>query len=656
MTTSQIIFSIYIYTMIAVYFIALPKIFAKAGEDPKKGYIPGYNLFIWLKILKQPWWWMFFFIPYFTMNSIGMLTEGVAFLMMIVLNVSTARIFKKFSAQDTLKMIFLPQWGMIELAFDKSTYFGRTDWHDKEQEEERKVSDHIGLFFSLPVIGHALVFILQLAGQKKKKTGKSLVKEWNDAILFAVVAASIIRSMIFEPFTIPTPSMEKDLLVGDYLFVSKMSYGPKLPNTPLSIPFFHNYIPYVNRNSYVEWAKRPYRRLPGVGSVERNEVVVFNFPAGDTAIFDPGVEGLMGHTYKNYLTDIAVYEWAKANKDVIDVERKIIGSRKSPMDFEKERAKYEAIARQKLIDMYGLVNRPVDKRENYIKRCVAIAGDEIEIKNNQLYVNGKASEYFEDMQYNYFVSFPAKPEDRKAFATMSLPQINAYYQNRFGPQFKENYDITPTHINLAQPIGRQVDNRFVLDSVVLSIPLTKENKVKFEGMFGKSSVRKKNKGRRPNISFDGTYYEYSYMDNNPRLGNQPLCDYHHIYPNHPKFDWTEDNFGPLVIPAEGMTVELTEDNWIKYKRAIEVYEGNDIEEKDGKYFINGSEATEYTFKMDYYWMMGDNRHNSADSRFWGFVPEDHVVGKAVFIWMSIDPDQGMFGGGIRWNRVFTAID
>ncbi len=654
MTTSQIIFSIYIYAMIAVYFITLPKIFTKAGEESWKGYVPGYNLFVWLKILKQPWWWMFFFIPYFTMNSIGMLTEGVAFLMMIVLNVSTARIFKKFSWQDTLKMILLPHWGMVELAFDKSTYFGRTDWHDKEQEEERKISDHIGLFFSLPVIGHALVFILQLAGQKKKKTGKSLVKEWNDAILFAVVAASIIRSMVFEPFTIPTPSMEKDLLVGDYLFVSKMSYGPKLPNTPLSIPFFHNYIPVVGRNSYVEWAKRPYRRLPGVGSVERNEVVVFNFPAGDTAIFDPGVQGLMGHTYKNYLTDIAVYEWAMANKD--GVQNNTILSKKSPLDFEAERTKYEAVARQKLIDMYGLVNRPVDKRENYIKRCVAIAGDEIQIKDNQLFVNGKASEYFEDMQYNYYITFAAGPEDRRVFGSMSGPQIQGYYQSKFGERFKENYDITPSHIGLVEPIGHQQANgQFVLDSVVLSIPLTKQNKPKFEQMFGKANVKVKNLSKKPGIAFDGTHYQYQ-MIQNERLRGQLISNYHHIYPNHPKFDWTEDNFGPLVIPAEGMKIELTEDNWIKYKRVIEVYEGNKIAEKDGKYLINGKEASDYTFQMDYYWMMGDNRHNSADSRFWGFVPEDHVVGKAVFIWMSKDPDKGFFSGGIRWNRVFTAID
>jgi len=499
MTTAQIIFSIYIYSLIALYFIFLPKIFKKAGHESWKGYVPGLNLFEWLKVLKQPWWWIFFFIPYITISSIGMLTEGVAFLMIIVLNVSTAKMFGVFGWQDTLKMILLPHWGLSEIAFKDATYVGETDWH-------------------------------------------------NEA--FAVVAASIIRSFVFEPFTIPTPSMEKDLLVGDYLFVSKLSYGPKLPNTPLSIPFFHNYIPVINRNSYVEWAKRPYRRLPGIGEVERNEVVVFNFPAGDTAIFDPGVEGLMGHTYAQWKRDLAFDLWLKDQKNI----------GKAYTDFETEKKPYLSRARKFYEENFGLVFRPVDKRENYIKRCVAVPGDLLEIENNRLLINEELNADFEDMQFQYNVA----------------PAAIAY--NRSSLEFwKDEFDLVETHIYPAGPTGEMA-----------GLPLT-------------ASVLEAFKVRYPKADF---------VQKNYKRG---------------KYNLTE--------------------------REVAMFRSN-----KSVSHINGTKADQYTFKLNYYWMMGDNRHRSADSRYWGFVPEDHVVGKAVFVWMSIDPEDGMFGGGIRTNRLFTAID
>lgn len=616
MTTAQLIFTIYAYALIALYFVTLPRIFSKAGEEGWKGYVPGYNLFTWLKVIKQPWWWVFFFIPYFSSTSIGFLMEGVVFLMAIVMNVTTVRIFNKFTWQDTLKAILLPHWSLIELAFGDAAYTGPTDWHNEEDAEKRKISDHIGLLFSLPIVGHVIVTIMQFVGQKKKASGKSLVKEWTDAILFAVVAASIIRTFVFEPFTIPTPSMEKDLLVGDYLFVSKMSYGTKLPNTPLSIPFFHNYIPVVGGNSYVRWIDRPYRRLPGFGSVERNDVVVFNFPAGDTAIYDPGVEGLMGHTYKAYLTNIAYYDWKNNAQN----------SNKPVEKFEEEKGPYLSAARKFLDDKFGLIYRPVDKRENYIKRCVAVAGDELEIIDNQLMINGEPAEQFEDMQYNYAI------DGNKL-------DIRPYLE-----QWKENYDIVASHVGMDQ--GE--------NGPVFYVPMTAPTKQAIQNGFPDVELQVKNSPR-------GYWHQVAESSNavrkDDRLGRF-IASYFPIFPNHPDFNWTEDNFGPLTIPEKGMTIPLTKENVLKYRTCIETHEGNEVSiDKDWNVSINGNVETEYTFKMNYYWMMGDNRHNSADSRFWGFVPEDHVVGKAVFIWMSLDSEKGgLLSGGIRWNRLFTAID
>jgi signal peptidase I len=414
--------------------------------------------------------------------------------------------------------------------------------------------------------------------KKGEIKSKNAVIEWVDALIFAVIAATLIRMFLIEAYTIPTSSMEKTLLVGDYLFVSKVSYGPKLPNTPISFPFAHHTLPLTKtKKSYVEWIKKPYKRIAGFGDIKRNDIVVFNFPAGDTVIIE------MQET-SDYYSVMRQYADELKRRDIQ------IGNPIKPFEA------YKNTARKYIWDQFHMTVRPVDKRENYIKRCVAIPGDSIRIKHGQMYVNGVEQEHFDHMQYDYLV---------KTKGT----QINSKHLER---------------MNIAVD-----DRRFISSSSMYELPLTKENVAKLKDMPAVTSVSK-------------------YENTNINMANIS------IFPHNAEYSWTEDNFGPLYVPEKGVTIDLTVENLPLYYRVIETYEGNELKVKGNDIFINGELATSYTFKMDYYFMMGDNRHNSADSRYWGFVPEDHVVGKAVFIWLSLDKDK-QFLNKIRWNRMLSLI-
>lgn len=619
MTTAQIIFSIYIYSLMAVYMACFWKLFQRAGRKPWEGLVPIYNVYIWLKIMKKPWWWIFL-----------LLLDGVNFLMMLIMNVETGRTFNKHKPKDILLFLLLPHWGMIKLTyFEEAEYVGDTDWKNEEHRERRKAGDHLILGISTLGAGHAVTYIFQLIGSKNKKGRKTMIKEWADAFLFALIAASIIRTLVIEAFNIPSPSMEKELLVGDFLFVSKISYGPKLPNTPLAIPFVHNTIPYINTKSYVEWQKRPYRRLPGLGSVQRNDIVVFNFPAGDTAINDPGTTGLMGHDYyaqlrtrafNMFLKDRSQKGWPATSQDAVN-------------QFEAEKDIYLQKARFMFNDHYGLIDRPVDKRENYIKRCVAIAGDSLEIREGIIYLNGSKGEPLENIQRKYTVHVdPEKVKEPFVQHVRSLMSVA-----------KENYEIHEREIN-ADTSRRDI-----------FIHLTPGNEVKFKSFYGDENVMPQNnpKGFYNTLSgYDWNLMVMHFRRINPyNATEQELIQYLPIYPNTTEIDWTEDNFGPIYLPKRGDVINISNPkNYAIYKRVIEGYERREIYRKDGKVFIDGKETDTFEFTMNYYWLMGDNRHQSADSRFWGFVPEDHVVGKAVFIWLSRDED-----GGFRWNRMFRSI-
>ncbi|MDL2283267.1 signal peptidase I [Odoribacter sp. OttesenSCG-928-G04] len=409
--------------------------------------------------------------------------------------------------------------------------------------------------------------------KKKGVKKQTKVVEWVDAIIFAVIAATLIRMFFFEAYTIPTSSMEKSMLVGDYLFVSKVAYGPKLPNTPLSVPFTHNTLPLTaSTKAYSEAIYNPYKRLGGLSKIKRNDIMVFNFPTGDTIV--------VGNENPDYYSQI--------RSNARNYRQMEIG-RGNPISREEAELK----VRDMMWKRFEIISRPVDKRENYIKRGVGMPGDVLELKEGVLYVNGNREEEYKGLQYDYLIKTNGTPLNKK--------------------RLKEDLGIS------YEDMGMVYGNDHLL-------PLTAEMAEKIK--------------KYPNVK------EVTRTISN---GHNP-----EIFPHSDNYQWNVDNFGPLYVPKKGDKVELTVTNLPIYDRIIKVYEENKLEVRDSVIYINGKETAEYTFKMDYFWMMGDNRHRSADSRYWGFVPEDHVVGKASFIWLSMDKDE-TFLSKIRWSRLFRFI-
>lgn len=438
----------------------------------------------------------------------------------------------------------------------------------------------IGSFWLL--LGLPIIFDFYISNKVNwtfwKKRGlekKSKLIEWIDALVFAIIAASIIRMFFIEAYMIPTSSMEKNLLVGDYLFVSKVSYGPRMPNTPLAIPFTHHTLPLTHHTApYLDWIQMPYKRLAGFSHVKERDVVVFNFPTGDTVVAE-----MQNPDY-----------YAQVRYRALSLKNGDIQSGQEPKDWNR----YMNRARKDVRQNGTIITRPVDKQENYIKRCVAIHGQTLEIIDGLVHINGKQTDNFKQLQYKYKIE-------------------------------TNGHSLNPERLF---EMGVSKEDLKALGTGVL--PLTYENYKKIKRFkVVKSIVR--------DVTTKGDF--------------DPS-----IFPYDERYKWNLDYYGPLYIPEAGKTIDIDTSNISIYKRIIHAYEHNDLKIKDGKIFINGKETNKYTFKMNYYFMMGDNRHGSADSRYWGFVPEDHIVGKALFIWFSTDKDRGWFDGGIRFNRIFKGIE
>lgn len=369
---------------------------------------------------------------------------------------------------------------------------------------------------------------------------KSKAREWWDAILFAVVAATLIRWLIMEAYTIPTPSMENSLLVGDFLFVSKFHYGTRTTTTPLQIPLTHQKIWFTNAPSYLDWIKLPQYRLPGISKVKRNDVVVFNVPP---------------------------------------------------------------------VELNEYVRYPVDLKTNYIKRCMAIPGDRVSIRDQQVLINGEPSPLPEDMQFSYTMVTKGLINDRN-FRKMDLDPED----------YREIYQTSDGKVAYRVYLTKSKFEAIQAEKPVFVLSLTKDKH-----------------DEKDTLPYSPYYRSFSKTQNK-------------------NLQWSQDNFGPLWVPEKGKTISINDSTLALYANMIVNYDHNDdAKVENGKLLIDGKEVSEYTFKQNYYFMMGDNRHNSLDSRYWGFVPEDHIVGKAFFIWLSLDKDGDLLNK-IRWNRFFKLIE
>lgn len=487
-------------TIAALY--GLWMLFRKAGKQGWEAIIPFYREYIMTQLTARPAWWV-----------ILLLVPIVNIFVFYGLYLDFLKSFGKRRFWETvvailLPFIFLPLWGRDA----NVKYLGQSNTEEFN---------------------------------KKYPYKKSVAREWADAIIFATVAASLIRGFLIEAYMIPTGSMERSLLVGDFLFVSKLNYGPRIPMTPIAFPFAHHTMPITGGKAYSEVIELPYKRLPGFQKIKRNDVVVFNFPAGDTVALE-----YQERTYADLVREMG--------KGVVH-------------------------------NQFTIVTRPIDKRENYIKRCVGMPGDVVSLERTKLLINGEPAFTPPEMQTDYFVYTDGSGLNRER-----LDDLRIDFQQMSDPS------IYRMHMTLQQ-----------------AETVKKWGNVKDVEMI---------------------VYEEDMA-----------------YPHDEHYNWTIDNFGPLTIPAEGWTVDLDSLTIPLYGRAIRDYEHNTLEKKEDGYYINGEKATTYTFKQNYYWMMGDNRHNSLDSRSWGFVPEDHIVGKALFTWMSWD-EKGTFLSKIRWNRIFKGIN
>ena len=532
MTTTE--WFLFILGIQAVHFLGTYRLYIKAGRKGWEALVPIYNAVVLMQIIRRPKWWVILlFIPIINL------------MMFPAVWVETLRSFGRTKWVDTLLVILTLGLYLFVVNYDSKTTY------DKDRD----------------------------------LNSKSWFGEWISALMFAVIAATLVHNYFIQPYIIPTGSLEKTLLIGDFLFVSKFHYGARTPTSAVAFPMVHDTIPIIKKRSYLKKPQLPYFRLPGFQDVKRNDIVVFSWPA--------------------------------------DTVRKF---------FVREK---------------GII-KPIDKKSNYVKRCVGIPGDSLEIINGFVYINGvqnalpdRAKTQYTHYGYNNkgvssrkllnagYKDFNRKYKIRKA-TQATYDEIAPFILGVLSSEDEYYTVITPSSGIPPEIIGKlRISAKELLDAkkeIILTVLEAKE--ILRTGIVD-SIVQKITQTKTANINF---------------------------FPNAIPYDWNEDNFGPILIPKAGMTVDINEQTLPLYKKIIREYEKNVLSKEGSTIFINGKEASSYTFEQDYYWMMGDNRHRSEDSRYWGYVPEDHVVGKPVLVWFSIEGiNDGIKNWSIRWDRLMTTV-
>lgn len=527
---------IFLIVTYILFSITMMKLFEKAGVDGKKALIPGLNFVEMCKLVgRRP------------SHAAWLLFPIVNIFIFVGLCVDLVRSFGKYKfVHSFVAVVFAPAifYSIGKNKDDK--YLGPTLVAEMEYKNKILEAQKTGNTRELQKLN------------RQNPYAKNPAREWTEAIVFAVFAASFIRMFLIEAYVIPTSSMEGSLKVGDFLFVSKAHYGIRTPKTVIMFPLLHNRLPFFDSESYISKPNLPFYRLPAISDVERYDPVVFNYPEGDS-----------------------VYVFPERTWSINDYRR---GGGGDPQQMQR--------FLQIKTGNAELVVRPIDKRDHYIKRCIGLPGDSLKVVDRQVFIDGKPAQNPKHMQFLYTVVSPSGPLNKEKLDEMGVNTQEAYINE--GIYFLDN---------------EQVEKIKAMD---------------------------------PSVKID--FYPMDKIGGNKYFPHDPV--------NYGS--WTNDNFGPIYIPRKGETVDINPQSIALYQRIISNYEGNKLEKKDGKIFINGQEATSYTFKMNYYWMMGDNRHNSEDSRVWGFVPEDHIVGKPLFIWFSTK--NGSIGNGINWGRIFTGAN
>ena len=591
---SVLIFCLIYYLLLCA---SLAGLFQKAGYEKTLAWKPFTNFRIWCEIIGRPkWWGLLLFIPI------------VNIFILAGMNVDMIKSFGQYSfGQAALAVIYSPI-SFFKLSFDDTaTYLGASVPHERAYQQEiraaRKNKDQEML--------DTLV--------AENPYQKSDTREWAEAIIFAVFAAAFIRMFLIEAFVIPSPSMEGSLMVGDFLFVSKINYGVRMPMTIAQFPLIHNRLPLLNRESYLKQPSLNYSRLRGFQNIKRNDPIVFNYPAGDSV----------------YLLNNRSYSAGDLRTGNL--------SRSAELSILSGKSK--------------LTTRPIDKRDHYIKRCIALPGDQIAIKDRQVYINEEAVENPSGIQFRYFVQF-LDPIELSQLQELDISNADHIKDVQVLSEEKRQFSLILNQTQIEQletqfP-GVQIfpDKRYVLIYNRQRI----DDRWFLSWGIGPAQITSRSNNQYVLILNDKQYARIK-ADNVSGLKiKEYVRNPRAIFPNDPKHfpDWTLDNYGPLVIPRAGTTVQINPQNIALYERIINVYENNTLTVQKGRFFINGLPSNEYTFKQNYYWMMGDNRHNSEDSRFWGFVPEDHIVGKPLFIWFSTR--EGNLFNGIRWRRIFNSVN